>query len=192
MTSNLEIEVKALLSLKEFNKFIRYFSKHKFTQYTQINYYIDNSNFLIRNHKLSLRIRKKLNKYELTLKKNHHKGRLEENEFINEKAFNEFINQHKFPQGIIKKELVKLGIDVEKLNIITSLSTTRMDIKYKGGLLSLDKNKYSNKIDYEIEFEYKDKRDAKKILKRLFNELDITFIENKTSKVARAFSMIYK
>ena len=54
-----------------------------------------------------------------------------------------------FPDGDIKNFLEILGIKIENLKILTSLTTDRIEIPYKEGLFSLDKNEYSGTIEKE-------------------------------------------
>lgn len=190
MSTNIEIESKALVSEKDFNKIIKSFKNELNKPYEQINYYIDDDDNNIANFGISLRIRKKSNIYELTLKTPLSEGLLEKNQNISVNEFNKFKSSKGFPDGDIKRFLIMLGFDIDKLKIITSLKTTRIDIDYLDGLLSLDKNEYSNKVDYEIEYEYNSKIGAVSILKSLFSKLKITYKENKLSKVVRAFNAL--
>lgn len=186
MSTNIEIEAKALVSEKDFQKFIEHFKKISNKPYKQINYYIDDEERSLANSGISLRIRKK-DGYELTLKTPLSEGLLEKNQIISDKEFNEY-KKGKFPVGDISRFLEMLGFDLTKLKILNSLTTTRVDVNYLDGLLSLDKNEYNKTTDYEIEYEYNSKIGAVTILKKLFAKLKVTYKENKQSKVFRAFS----
>lgn len=189
MANNIEIEAKALVSEKDYKKFIERFKKEAEESYSQTNFYIDDKNMSLIKHGIALRVRKK-DSYELTLKTPLSEGLLEKNQDITEKEFTDFKEHKKFPEGDIKRFLTMLGFSIDNLYIITSLSTIRSDIKYCDGLLSLDKNTYNGKTDYEIEFEYNSEIGAKNILKQLFAELDVRYVDNKKSKVRRAYKTL--
>ena len=95
-----------------------------------------------------------------------------------------------FPNVDEVRFLTMLDIDVSSLKILTSLTTDRVDVNYKDGLLSIDRNFYSGKTDYEIEFEYNSMDAAERILADLLREHDIPFHINKTPKVRRALKAL--
>jgi len=190
MSTNIEIEAKALVKENDYKKFVKEFAKVSKKPYEQINYYVDDVDNNISNFGISLRIRKKVNDFELTLKTPLSEGLLEKNQNITINEFKALKENKAFPDGDIKRFLIMLGFDIDKLKIMASLKTTRIDIEYKDGLLSLDKNEYSKKVDYEIEYEYNSKNGAISILKNLFKKLKVDYKENHDSKVVRAFNAI--
>ncbi len=190
MSTNIEIEAKALVNEKDFNKFVKHFSKTNNKSYVQVNYYIDDVDLSLANHGISLRVRKKKDEYELTLKTPLSEGLLEKNQNLKQIDFDLLQKNKKFPDGDIKRFLTMLGMDISIMRIMTSLTTTRIDIEYKDGLLSLDRNEYNKKKDFEIEYEYNSEVGAVKILKKLFQELKVPYKANKVSKVVRAFNSL--
>ncbi|MCF0117691.1 MAG: CYTH domain-containing protein, partial [Bacilli bacterium] len=74
MSTNIEIENKALISKDEYQKLINYYSKYNCTYIEQTNYYIDTINKDLIRLGLSLRIRNIANDYELTLKQKLKEG----------------------------------------------------------------------------------------------------------------------
>ncbi len=181
MSTNLEIEVKALINEKDYLLLIKNFQKQT---YVQINFYIDLDKDKLNKH-LGLRIRYKNDEYELTLKEDYLDGRLETNQIISSITFNAFKEKHIFPQGEVKSRLQSLNIDVAKLKIIGQLKTTRTDIKYNSSLISIDKNEYNNLIDYEVEVEDSSLKKAKEKIATFLKDNDIEFKENKISKLER-------
>ena len=94
---------------------------------------------------------------------------------------------------ILNKEgIALLDIDIESLKILTSLTTDRIDVEYEGGLLSIDRNTYSGKTDYEIEFEYNNLGGAENILSTLFHKNGIKAPFSKASKTRRAMEALGK
>jgi uncharacterized protein YjbK len=189
MSNAIEIEAKALVNESDYQKLVTLYKKYK--SYVQTNYYIDNSSSLLRKEGLALRVREKGGSYEMTLKTPLSQGLLEKNENLTKEAFIALKDKHEFPQNDIKRFLTMLDIDTASLRIKTSLATTRIDVPYgEGGKLSIDRNEYSGKIDYEIELEYNNEKDAESLLQALFVKENIPFVLNKKTKVARALEAV--
>ena len=188
MSNAIEIEAKALISQDEYRKIVKVFPECK--RYSQTNYYIDNDERILAKEGIGLRIREKEGKYVLTLKTPLSQGLLEKNEAIEEAAFREFLEKGIFPKVDEVRFLTMLDIDVSSLKILTSLTTDRVDVEYKEGLLSIDRNFYSGRTDYEIEFEYTSMDGAEKILGDLLREHDIPYHINKVAKVRRALNAL--
>ena len=177
MANAIEIEAKALVSQADYKKLAKKFSAYP--RYTQTNYYIDSD-------------RQKGERYELTLKTPLSEGRLEKNTVISEADFVAYRDHGTFPKGDISRFLTMLGFNISELRILTSLTTDRIDVEYKGGLLSIDRNTYSGETDYEVELEYNNMDGAKAILGKLFEEMDIHAPFTDVTKVHRAMAAIGK
>ena len=190
MSNAIEIEAKALVSAEEYKKLAKAF--RGYPRYVQTNHYIDTEDRYLAQEGIALRIREKGQAYELTLKTPLSEGLLEKNAPITSTQFAELRDFGEFPKTDITRFLIQLDIDVTKLKILTSLTTERIDVEYKGGLLSLDRNTYSGKTDYEIEFEYTSLNGAKKIMKDLFDENGIEVHFSEQTKVHRAMAAIGK
>lgn len=181
MSRNLEIETKALISEFDYHLLV---NKYQEKRYVQINFYIDNQLRKL-DDKLGLRIRYKDRKYELTLKEDYQDGKLEINQLISLDDFTSFNKENIFPEGEVKDRLIKLNIDISSLKIVGQLKTTRMDIRYKSSLISVDKSQYNGIIDYEVESEDSSKEAANKNIAQFLSLNDIKFKENKVSKLER-------
>lgn len=190
MSNAIEIEAKALVSQEDYKKLASLF--HVYPRYIQTNYYIDAEDRILAKEGIALRIREKYGRYELTLKTPLSEGLLEKNEPISEEQFHDFISKKEFPKTDTVRFLTMLDIDVKTLMILTSLRTDRIDVEYEGGLLSIDRNEYSGKVDYEIEFEYNNLGDAKRILGKLLEDNGIEVHFNDATKVHRAMEAIGK
>ena len=190
MSNAIEIEAKALVSAEEYKKLAKAF--RGYPRYVQTNHYIDTEDRYLAKEGIAIRIREKGQAYELTLKTPLSEGLLEKNAPITHTQFAELRDFGEFPKTDITRFLIQLDIDVTKLKILTSLTTERIDVEYKGGLLSLDRNTYSGKTDYEIEFEYNSLNGAKKIMKDLFDENGIEVHFSEQTKVHRAMAAIGK
>ncbi|MDO5330975.1 MAG: CYTH domain-containing protein [Bacillota bacterium] len=184
MSNAIEIEAKVLVSQDDYKKLAKAFKAH--TRYTQTNYYIDDDQLELGKGGIALRIREKDDAYTLTLKTPLSQGLLEKNEPLTKKQFEDFRDRGEFPKTDLVRFLTMLGFDVDKLKIITYLTTDRIDVEIGDGLLSIDRNVYSGKTDYEIEFEYNNMDGATDILEKILSEYDVPFKINKATKVQRA------
>lgn len=188
MSNAIEIEAKALVSQDDYRKLAKLFPDSP--RYTQTNHYIDSDERILFKEGIALRIREKNGQYELTLKTPLSQGLLEKNCVITKQQFDDFKQKGIFPKGDTSRFLTMLDIDIATLKILTSLTTDRIDVEYKGGLLSIDRNCYSGKTDYEVEFEYNNLGGAKKVLSDLFEENGIAYTFTKASKTRRAMEAL--
>ena len=172
MSDLIEIEAKALITKEDYEKLASLFKDNK--SYIQINYYIDTKNCDLRKKGLSLRVRFKDKKFEMTVKVPRVEGHIEKNVYITEDEFEGINGQTSFPENEIKKYIEEEGIDAE----------------YEGGELAIDLNTYSGITDYEVELEHKDMATAEMYLRKLFEENNIPLKFNKKSKIRRALEAI--
>ena len=184
MPNAVEIEVKVLLSEKDYSKLLSCFSF--FPRRVQVNHYIDLENLSLSKRKIAIRIRECGGSFELTMKTNLAEGRLERNLDISEEQFIDFKERGIFPEGDVKQILLKEGIDLKALKIFTSLKTERAESEYQGGVLSIDKNSYSGIVDYELEYESDSMESATKIVTSLLNNLAIPVCFSEKPKIRRA------
>lgn len=89
------------------------------------------------------------------------------------------------PEGEIKEEVLPLIGDQKLVNFL-SLSTLRMYLPYKNGVLFIDKSDYLGVTDYELEYSGKNYNEAKKEFIQLIGELDIKY-KKADKKIKRAF-----
>ena len=172
----------------------------------------------LRKKGLSLRVRFKDKKFEMTVKVPRVEGHIEKNVYITEDEFEGINGQTSFPENEIKKYIEEEGIDTSALYIKTVLTTKRIDAEYEGGELAIDLNTYSGITDYEatrridaeyeggelaidlntysgitdyeVELEHKDMATAEMYLRKLFEENNIPLKFNKKSKIRRALEAI--
>ncbi|MCQ2798337.1 MAG: CYTH domain-containing protein [Bacilli bacterium] len=190
MSNSIEIEAKALISKSDYELLIDTYKEYG--MYTQTNHYIDTENRVLKSNLIALRAREKNGSLELTLKVPLEVGLLEINHTITQDEFISFKDNHLFPKCEIKDRLDELGVNTRELRIYTSLTTTRTDVPYKGGTLSIDKNEYSGITDYEIELEGNEMDSTIDNLRTLLDSFKIPFVENKVHKIERALKAIGK
>lgn len=192
MATNIEIEAKVLIDEKGYKAIKDKYEEYSKNAYLQTNYYIDTPDFYLRKNGMSLRIREFSNSYEMTLKTPLSEGLLEKTEEITKNAYLDMKKNNILPNGKIKQFVISLGIDPEMLKIQATLQTERVDIDFESGVFSIDKNSYSGKVDYELEKESNNLKDAEEFLANICKEVGIPYNINKISKQARAFSALKK
>lgn len=185
MSTNIEIEAKVLLSKKSFETVLEYMHAEKYKRVKQTNHYIDSDDAILRKLGFALRIREKED-FVLTLKTPMSEGLLEKSQAITWKQYERLSHDLVFPEGAIKDFLVILGINVNKLKILTSLTTERIEIPYKDGILSLDRNNYNGHTDYELELEHTSMHHAEECLLEICTSAKVDCVFNQKSKQARA------
>ena len=192
MSSELEIEFKNLVTLKEFTKMIDEFNIQKEDIVKQKNYYFDTPEFDIKNISCALRIRKKKGEYELTLKQPVKDGNWETNENLEEQAALQMIETGHLPDGEVKNKLKELNIDFDTLSCFGSLTTKRAEIDYLEGLLVFDNSSYLNKEDYEIEYEVTDKKKGEENFQKLMEnfQIPLRLTENKIIRFYREYKKL--
>ncbi|MCR5490900.1 MAG: CYTH domain-containing protein [Bacilli bacterium] len=190
MSNAIEIEAKSLVSKEDYRKLVTLFADCP--RYMQTNYYIDSDDRVLARNGISLRVREKGDRYELTLKTPLSEGLLEKNCVISLAQFEDFKSKGVFPKGDTSRFLTMLDFNIDDLKILTSLTTDRIDVEYEGGLLSIDRNVYSGKTDFEVEFEYNNLEGAKAIMTRLFQENQIPVSFSTESKTRRAMAALEK
>ena len=184
MPNAVEIEAKVLLNEKDYQKLADHFAS--FPKRVQTNHYIDTEDLSLNKEKIAIRIREWDDRFELTMKTNLEEGRLERNLDISLSQFNGFKEKGVFPEGEVKQILLKKGVDLSALRIITSLKTERLEDEYKGGVLSIDKNTYLGIVDYELEYESNSLENAYKVVTELLNNLAIPVSFSENPKIKRA------
>ena len=193
MATNIEIEAKVLINEDDYNRVLKFYKKEELQKVTQLNYYIDTDDLLLKQFGIGLRIRQK-DFFVLNMKAPLQEGLLEKKESISEKEFENFKNNGVFPNGSIKNLLLMFGVDITKLKIQTTLKTERIVIENFSDdeVFAIDKNYYNGLIDYELELEGTSLERAKNSLKEKCEELNIDFVENAKSKQVRAMETIKK
>jgi len=191
MSSNIEIEAKVLLLKNEYDTIIEKLNLSKYRKIRQTNHYIDTPDRYLKKNGIALRIREKEEEYELTLKTPLSEGLLEKNENISWRDFEKLNDQNLFPEGNIKKFLSILGVKVDQLKVLTSLCTERIEVEYNGFDLALDKNTYSDIVDYELEVESSSIQRAQEEIRSILASCNISDFQYSTiSKQARALNAL--
>ncbi len=194
MATNIEIEAKVLISANEYENIVNTYAGKVIAEYDQDNYYIDSDNFDLKNIGVGLRVRLKDGIYTLTLKAPMSEGLLEKNNPLTEVQFKALLKKGVLPECDIKEFIKMLGKDPLTLKVQTELITHRKEIMVEDESItfSIDKNKYNNIEDYELECSGNSLSRAKDYLKRLCSVSNILYKDNQKSKETRALESIKK
>lgn len=170
MSQQLEIELKNSLTKNEFERLGCAFGLKQSAFREQTNFYIDTPSFALKDYGVALRIRKKNDQFELTLKEPYGEGLLETTDQIEPqnikevKSFDQleaprlltfFRNSFRavMPMLEVTGQLKKYKIGLNDLVVFGSLRTVRAEVEYEDGLLVFDQSFYFDKVDYELEYE---------------------------------------
>jgi len=157
MTQEIEIEFKNLLTKQQYEQLLQDFHINKNAIHRQTNHYFDTPTQAIRNLQSGLRIRQIGDYYECTLKeKNAEHAHLETTDELTAAQAQKMLEGEGFYAQEVAKKLAIHNILLEQLQVFGSLTTDRVEIPYKEGLLVFDHSYYLQCDDYEVEYEAKD------------------------------------
>lgn len=185
MATNNEIEFKQLLTQSQYQSIYKTYFQDVGT-FSQTNYYIDTPQFDLKAHQSSLRIRVKDDYNEMTLKIPAEVGLMEYNfETRVVPELNKSITTQMLPAEIIE-QLEKMDFDLNQLVILGALTTERLEKEVNGNLLVLDKSRYLDFEDFELEFEVDDYDEGFKQFKNILEQFNMQH-EIPDNKVQRFF-----
>ena len=192
MNENIENEERVMINVDQYNLLKSdYISLPNATQYSLINYYFDDKNLSLKKSHRTLRIRSiNDNEYELTLKIKGDNGDKEINIPLSKNEVIDIINSKSLDNPIINKELN--DIKHNEIIYITSLKTDRIEVKYNTHLLVIDKNEYSDVIDYDIEVESNNKKEALRFIIEYCDKYHLTYSSHYIGKSHRAINQALK
>ncbi len=182
MQTGPDVQFKTLLNLEEYEKLIEKFKGNRTD--LQTNHYFDTKRFSLKALDASLRVRDR-DTLELTLKRKKGYKLLENTVPINNEVLQEMRETGDVPEKEIQEELITLIGDQKVYNFL-SLSTFRMYLPYKNGVLFIDKSEYLDITDYELEYLGKNYNEAKKEFIQIIGEFEIQY-KKADKKIKRAF-----
>jgi uncharacterized protein YjbK len=191
MSQNIEIEFKNILTKREYEGFLEYFKIGKNQIFSQENHYFDTPDYGLKSKESALRIRKKGEIYEMTLKQPAAVGLLETNQIIGEEEAYKAIQQGRLPSGIIQRLIEDYEISFSTIEYFGTLITERVELEYMKGLLVLDHSIYLGKEDYELEYEVENYQAGEKIFLELLNQFKIPTRKTE-NKIRRLYNRKYE
>ncbi|QMT16481.1 CYTH domain-containing protein [Planococcus maritimus] len=181
MTKELEIEFKNMLTKEEYNLLLAELQE---VPISQTNHYFDTPDYQLRDQKAALRLRSIGNRFECTLKTPAASGNYETTDVLSEEQASAILDHKQFDTPEVAAELERLGVSRSDLSLIGSLTTHRVEVEYKGGLLVLDHSEYLGLEDYELEYEVTDEAAGKHSFMALLEEKQIP-VRPSDKKIAR-------
>lgn len=156
MSKELEIEFKNMLTQEEFQLLVdKYFFNTP--AFSQTNCYFDTSKNELKEKSMGLRLRKRDGKNECTLKiptADEHTYQEVTDNLTNHQMDQLIKNQQIFKDGDVGLTLRQLGISIENLHMIGSLTTYRREKRINNTtLLVLDESHFGQTTDFELEME---------------------------------------
>lgn len=164
MDKELEIEYKSLVDKERFEELHMFFKgiAKKQEPFIQTNYYFDTKDYLLKRNKITLRIRQTPVLWELTVKypvkgeKKLFSCKEEYTIHLTEQEGMEYLKEGKIGKRdiitLLLKDKLSLDDSVE-FYLLGELVTQRTNYLFYNDVISLDKNNYNGKEDYEIEWE---------------------------------------
>jgi uncharacterized protein YjbK len=191
LSKNIEIEFKNMITKDEFSTLRKFLgiNEQDFTE--QVNHYFDTPEFSLKSNASALRIRRKNESFEMTLKQPHPEGLLETTENLTESEAQQVLKKGKIPFEQIKKAIEELGVNPDNLQYFGSLSTTRAEKNYLNGLAVLDHSRYLKKEDFEIEYEAGNREEGETIFLNLLKQLNIP-VRKTENKIKRFYNEKYR
>lgn len=157
MAQQLEIEFKNLLTKHQYEQLLQKFQIPKDAIQRQTNHYFDTPEHLLRNLKSGLRIRQIGSYFECTLKeKSSEHAHLETTDELTAEQAEKMLQGKGFFAAEVAKRIALHNIPINELAVFGSLTTDRVEIPYKEGLLVFDHSYYLQCDDYEVEYETND------------------------------------
>lgn len=189
MSKDLEIEFKTLLTKDEYVSLCERFKESK--RNLQINYYFDTTRFTLKASDISLRVRMiDKDKYVINLKKKKGYALQEVTETIDKATFDVFLETGTVPIDNIRSEIADIIKEQKLVNYMT-LSTYRIFVPYKKGQLAIDKCKYVDTVDYELEYKASSYEAGKREFVEIVREFNIIYKKGQT-KIKRAYDALRK
>lgn len=190
-SNNIELEAKALLSKKDYEKLLKNIA---FDQHVKIqqNYYLDSEDRELKKYGIMIRLRRRDDRNKLTMKAPLGEGLLEKSQMLADKEAEALIQYNQFPRGEVSDFLDILHIDPSTFKILAELTTERRTSVYEGYDINISKNTYADVTDYELECDTDSAYNSKNEIKRICDRFSIEYKENTLSKENRAIAATLK
>lgn len=186
---NLEYEERVMITENQYSQIVKEYSKYECKEVVNVNYYFDYENLQLTNSGMVLRARNINDQiFELTLKIKQENGDMEVNHPLTSTEFIDIIENEEIPDSEVLVLLKSKNIDLDRIKLITSLKTERIEIQFPEYLFVIDKNYYNDKVDFNLEVESTSKKSAKDYLNQIISKFNI---ENKKDYISKSRRAIY-
>ncbi len=183
-----EIEFKKIVTRRVFQALMARFGVTPGDAVEQTNYYFDTPDLALSRRSMIMRVREKDGAFGVTLK-------------VGARGFaNEYVLAPLSPAefrrlkagGVKRPEWIRLirqaGVDPDAVRFRRRLCTRRIMVKWEGGEICLDDNRYGRTRDYELEYEVVEARRGKRLFVKLLAEFQLEPDLNPVSKSWRALT----
>lgn len=190
MQETVSATFRSLITESDYLRLVGRFSEYGFDH--QTNHYFDTSRFTLKAMQSSLRVRDRDGKLEVLLRIKKRYDNVDYSEEISAEQFEEICNKGIVDLEKIGSQLAK-SIENQRVKKFLSLSTQRIRVRMKDGLLFIDKNEYLDITDYEIEYlTLSSPRDGRNQFIEILNDLNINYQkgENRKKRAFRAYALI--
>lgn len=137
-------DLRTLLTLEEYERIMSNFSNPDF----QTNHYFDTSRFSLKAEDCSLRVRER-ETFELVFKIKKSYETVTFSDMITKEQLEKMVETGDIPKGDVKPEVKRIIKDQKLVNFM-NLSTVRLFMQCKNGVVYLDKSTYCGMTDYEL------------------------------------------
>ncbi|MBH0228802.1 CYTH domain-containing protein [Halobacillus yeomjeoni] len=185
MSQEIEIEYKNLLMMEEYDQIHSFLPFNSVELFEQTNYYFETADLKLREQGSALRIRKKNNRWTLTLKQPHEDGLLETHDTLTDEEANLWIQNKPMDKPHVSRQLQELGVDLGDLEFLGSLTTRRKELEYEGTTVVLDHSLYYDREDYELEVEAPSQSKGTEVFQKILKECNIP--QRKTDNKIKRF-----
>ena len=195
--SEKELEERVLINKKQFLELKQFIQEQypDFVTTEQKNRYLDDDKFTVHERKNMLRIRSfhHSKMRELTYKVGGKDGDIEYTLPLTYYWFTQITRFSRLPNGEVKDQLVKDGVNINSLHTLTELRTRRIEVKLREYTIVLDANVYNNISDYNLEIESKlSKSHAKKVILEFCEQFGIQYKNDYPTKIRRVMESLFK
>ena len=174
MNQHIEIEFKNILTKQQYENLLEAFSVQASQIHRQTNHYFDTAEQHLKKLSSALRIREIGDTIECTLKEkkgpNEH---LETTDFITFADAQKMLAGEEITAPSVRAQLQLFDVPLKDLQPFGTLTTDRVEIPYKGGLLVFDHSFYLQCDDYEVEYETNDEKIGKKVFSEFLHNYNI-------------------
>ena len=195
MSQQMEIEFKNLLTKDEYTRLLAFFNIRSEQIIRQENHYFDTPNYDLKNAASGLRIRVLPNYIECTLKeRSSENAHLETTDILTADVAAKMISGITFEAPSVEQQLLKMNVNKDELQLFGSLTTNRVELEYKGGLLVFDHSFYLQCEDYEVEYETNDEHTGFSIFEQFLTQHNIEkrYAKKKIARFAEALAQQYE
>jgi len=187
MRQEIEIEFKNLLTKRDYEQLL---NNYPFKEpIKQVNYYFETKDFAFREIKSALRIRKKKDKYTLTLKQPYKGHLLETHLSLTKEETMDCLKGNFVDKAEFTKHLASLGINIKDLVYLGELTTYRRTYVDEGDIYVLDHSLYNGIEDFEFELEVDHAEAGKSLFSNIMQNSGIS-LRKTPSKIERFFNSL--